>query len=55
MRLSPVTIGVSMGVCGVDCYLELRRILILRGWVNKGKKKCLIAPEAMNALRLQPL
>jgi hypothetical protein len=39
MRLSPVPIGIGMGVCGGDCYLELPRIYLLRTRVNKPKGK----------------
>jgi hypothetical protein len=39
MWLSGIPIGIGMGVCGGDCYLELPRIPILRTPVNKGKSK----------------
>jgi len=39
MWLSGVPIGIGMGVCGGDCYLELPRIPIPRTTVNKGKSK----------------
>jgi hypothetical protein len=39
MWLSPVPIGIGMGVYGGDCYRELRRITLPRTWVYKGEKK----------------
>ena len=38
MRLSPVPIGIGMGVCGGACYRELPRILLPRTPVNKGEE-----------------
>jgi hypothetical protein len=35
MRLSPVPIGIGMGVCGGACYRELPRIPILGTKVNR--------------------
>src|SRR5215210_1135511 len=35
MRLFPFPLGIGLGVCGRDCYLELRRILLLGTSVNK--------------------
>ena len=39
MWLSRTPICIGTGECGGDCYRELRRILIPRTSVNKGKKK----------------
>src|SRR5215208_2459707 len=39
MRLSPVPIGIGMGVCGGHCYRELRGIRLPRTRVNKGMKE----------------
>jgi hypothetical protein len=39
MWLSGVPIGIGMGVCGGDCYLELPRIPIPRTSVNEARKR----------------
>src|SRR5215208_1341016 len=39
MQLSGAPIPGGAGQKGKDCYCELPRILLLRGWVNKGKRE----------------